>query len=100
LPTARLLLIFRDDPHIYNPISYFICGAILLVWSFNTLRWRFSSEKVWLALRVIAPLAMLFTYHRAKERHQFESHPAIDSGTFLGASVNPLPTMALDTATA
>jgi hypothetical protein len=56
--------IFRDDPHIYNPISYFICGAILLVWSFITLRSSYSPGNAWLALAAIAPLTMLVTYHR------------------------------------
>ncbi len=56
--------IFRDDPHIYNPVSYLICGALLLVWSLTTLRSSYSPGKAWLALAAIAPLTMLVTYHR------------------------------------
>ena len=58
------LSIFRDDPHIYNPISYLACGALLLVWSFTTLRSSYSAGNAWLALATIAPLTMLVTYHR------------------------------------
>jgi hypothetical protein len=56
--------VFRDDPRIYNPISYLVCGALLLVWSVCTLRLRFSQARAWLALAVIVPLTMLVTYHR------------------------------------
>jgi hypothetical protein len=56
--------IFRDDPRVYNTISYVVCGALLLVWSVRTLRSRFSQQGAWLALAAIAPLTMLITYHR------------------------------------
>jgi hypothetical protein len=56
--------IFRDDPRIYDPASYLVCGALLLVWSVRTLRSRFSRQGAWLALAAIAPLTMLVTYHR------------------------------------
>jgi hypothetical protein len=56
--------IFRDDPHIYNPVSYLVCGALLLVWSLTTLMSRYTPTKAWLALAAIAPLTMLVTYHR------------------------------------
>jgi hypothetical protein len=57
--------IFRDDPRIYNPASYLVCGALLLVWSVRTLRSRFSLARAWLALGAVVPLAMLATYHRS-----------------------------------
>ena len=56
--------IFWDDPHIYNPASYLICGTLLLVWSLITLRSSHSPGNAWLALAAIAPLTMLVTYHR------------------------------------
>jgi hypothetical protein len=59
-----VISIFRDDPRIYNPVSYFICGALLLVWSIRTLRARFSLTRAWLALAAVVPLTLLVTYHR------------------------------------
>jgi hypothetical protein len=56
--------VFRDDPRIYNPASYLICGALLLVWTVRTLRSRFSKRRAWLALAAVVPLTMLVTYHR------------------------------------
>jgi hypothetical protein len=56
--------VFRDDPRIYNPASYMVCGALLLIWLVSTLRSRFSQSRAWFALAVIVPLTMLVTYHR------------------------------------
>jgi len=56
--------IFRDDPGFYNPASYLVCGALLLVWSVRTLRSRFSQRRTWLALAAVSALTMLVTYHR------------------------------------
>jgi hypothetical protein len=56
--------IFRDDPRFYNPVSYLVCGALLLVWSARTFRSRGSQARDWLALAAIVPLTMLITYHR------------------------------------
>jgi hypothetical protein len=56
--------VFKDDPRIYNPASYLVCGALLLVWSVRTLRLRFSQGRAWLALAAVVPLTMLVTYHR------------------------------------
>ncbi|MGA2888065.1 MAG: glycosyltransferase family 87 protein [Terracidiphilus sp.] len=58
---------FRDDPRIYNPVSYLVCGALLLVWSVRTLRLRFSQTIAWLALAAIAPLTLLVIYHRPSD---------------------------------
>jgi hypothetical protein len=55
---------FRDDPRIYNPISYLVCGALLVIGAVHTLRVRFSPRGVWLALAAIVPLTLLVTYHR------------------------------------
>lgn len=56
--------VFRDDPRIYNPASYLVCGALLLVWAIRTLRSRSSQARDWLALAAIVPLTMLVSYHR------------------------------------
>jgi hypothetical protein len=62
-----VISVFRDDPRIYNPASYLICGALLLVWSGRTLRSRFSQPRAWLALAAVAALAMLPVYHRGHD---------------------------------
>jgi hypothetical protein len=54
----------RDDPQIYNPVSYLVCGTLLLVWWIHTLRSGFSQRRAWLALAAVVPLTMLVTYHR------------------------------------
>jgi hypothetical protein len=56
--------VFRNDPRVYNLISYLVCGALLLVWSVRTLRLRSSPAGAWLALAAVVPLTMLVTYHR------------------------------------
>jgi len=56
--------VFRDDPRIYNPASYLVCAALLMVIAVRTLRSRFSQRNAWLALAAIVPLTMLVTYHR------------------------------------
>jgi hypothetical protein len=58
------ICVFRDDPRIYNPASYLICGTLLLVWAVQTLRARFLQRNAWLALAAVVPLTMLVTYHR------------------------------------
>lgn len=59
-----VISIFWDNPRIYNPVSYLICGALLLVWSIHTLRSHFSPTRAWFALAAIAALSMLPIYHR------------------------------------
>jgi hypothetical protein len=56
--------VFRNDPRIYNSVSYLVCGALLLVWAIRTLRVRFSPAHAWLALAAVVPLTLLVTYHR------------------------------------
>ena len=58
------IVVFRDDPRIYNLASYLVCGALLLVWSVRTLKSRFSRAGAFLALAAVVPLTMLVTYHR------------------------------------
>ncbi len=56
--------VFRDDPRIYNPASYLVCGTLLLAWAIRTFRSRSSHARDWLALAAIVPLTMLVNYHR------------------------------------
>jgi hypothetical protein len=56
--------VFQDNPRIYNLVSYFICGALLLVWSVRTVRTRFSKPGALLALAAVTAITMLVTYHR------------------------------------
>jgi hypothetical protein len=55
--------LFRDDPHFYNLASWIICGPLLLVWIFITLKHRPSPTKAWFAIAAIATLSMLPVYH-------------------------------------
>ena len=59
-----VVAVFRDDPRIYNSVSYLVCGALLLVWAVRTLRSRFSQQGAWFALAAVVPLTMLVSYHR------------------------------------
>ncbi len=59
-----VVAVFRDDPRIYNRVSYLICGALLLVWVIRTLLSRFSQTSAWLALAAVVPLSLLVAYHR------------------------------------
>jgi hypothetical protein len=59
-----VMSVFRDSPRFYNLATYLVCGPLLLVWIFVTLRSRFSPTRVWLALAAISALSMLPVYHR------------------------------------
>ncbi len=59
-----IVSVFRDDSRIYNPVTYLVCGALMLVWLIRTLRLHFSQRGAWLALAAVVPLTMLLTYHR------------------------------------
>ena len=56
--------VFWDNPHIYDPASHFVCGALLLVWAIITVRSRPTAARTWLALAAISALTMLPVYHR------------------------------------
>jgi hypothetical protein len=55
---------FKDSPHFYNAVVFLICGALLFVWIWKTLRSPFTQELAWFALAAVVPLSMLFLYHR------------------------------------
>jgi hypothetical protein len=56
--------VFWADPRIYNPVSWLLCAAFLLVWVLVTMRFRFSPARAWLALAAISAFSMLPVYHR------------------------------------
>lgn len=56
--------VFRDDPRVYNPVSYLVCGALLIAWSASTLRSRLLPNRTWFALAAIAAISLLPVYHR------------------------------------
>ncbi len=55
---------FRDDPSFYNPLSYVVCGVLLVVWVIGTVRARNTPKTAWFAIAPIAALSMLPVYHR------------------------------------
>ena len=59
-----VISVFRDDPRVYNSISYLVCGILVLLWGAATLRSSLSRGKTWLALAAIVPITLLITYHR------------------------------------
>ena len=65
LDLQAAIAVFRDDPHVYNPATYVVCGVLLLLWAISTLRSRFSPRRAMFALAAIVPLTILVTYHRA-----------------------------------
>ncbi len=58
-----ILSCFRDDPRFYTPVTYLICGLLLLVWMYMTLRSQFTPKGGWLALAAAVPLSMLPMHH-------------------------------------
>lgn len=59
-----VISVFRDDPSFYNPLTFVVCGALLVLWAARTLATHISPTRDWIALAAIVPLTMLITYHR------------------------------------
>ncbi len=59
-----VISVFRDDPRFYNPVTYLVCGVLLLVWLVKVLRSSYTPKMAWFALAPIAALSMLPVYHR------------------------------------
>lgn len=55
---------FSSNPHVYNSVTYFICGVMLLAWTIATFRQQPSRANHLLGLASIAALTMLPVYHR------------------------------------
>lgn len=60
-----VISVFKDDPRFYNPVSYMVGGVLLLAWSVQSVRLRFSTARAFIALAAIVPLSMLPVYHRS-----------------------------------
>ncbi len=56
--------VFWPDARTYNLVSAVICGVLLLLWAWFTLRRARTAQALWFALAVAAPLTMLVSYHR------------------------------------
>ncbi len=52
------------SPRIYNPVSYTICGILLLVWLVRTYKLRGARANPWLGLAAVVAPSLLVTYHR------------------------------------
>jgi hypothetical protein len=59
-----VLSLIRDVPSFYNPVSYMVCGLMLVIWLIKTVQIRFSVTNAWFALAPIAAITMLPIYHR------------------------------------
>lgn len=57
--------VFKDDPRVYNPASYLVCGALLLLWVVRSFKGPLTHRRALLALAAAVPLTILVTYHRA-----------------------------------
>jgi hypothetical protein len=55
---------FWSDPRVYNIVAYLICGPLILLWIWITLRTQVTPLKTWLALASISALSLLPLYHR------------------------------------
>lgn len=55
---------FRDDPSFYNPVTYSVCGILLVAWLIQASRSKGSPELTWISLAAGSALSMLPVYHR------------------------------------
>lgn len=65
LQTATSLI--SDNPHIYDSITYLICGALLFVWFFAMFRARRAATGAYVGLATASALTMLPVYHRQSD---------------------------------
>ena len=54
----------RDEPRLYDTVTYAVCGTLITLWAIAALRSRPSRRLIFLGLAAIAPLTLLITYHR------------------------------------
>jgi len=59
-----IFAMFRDDPSFYSVASYLVCGVLLAIFIWTTLKSRCAARHAWLALAAVVPLTILATYHR------------------------------------
>jgi hypothetical protein len=60
-----IIALVWNEPHIYNTVTYLVCGTLLLAWVILILRSRLSQTSAWIALAPVVPMSMLVTYHRS-----------------------------------
>ena len=58
------LSVLWENPHFFNPVSYFIAGLLILIWIIKVLSAPPSPERTRLALAAISILTLLPVYHR------------------------------------
>lgn len=60
------LSLFKNTPGFYRPASLLVCGVLVLIWIFFTIRARGKDPNLdpWLVFAAAVPLTMLVTYHR------------------------------------
>jgi hypothetical protein len=56
--------VFLRRPAVYNSVSYLICGSMLILWAFKSVRSRSAWPEPWFAIAAIVPITILVTYHR------------------------------------
>jgi hypothetical protein len=54
---------FWDDPRVYNPVAYLVCGLLLAALAVLVLRSRISTQSAWLAIASVSALSLLPIYH-------------------------------------
>lgn len=60
-----VISVFVDDPGVYNPVSYALCGVLLIIWIAAVRRTKCTTRSALFALVSVAALSMLVTYHRS-----------------------------------
>lgn len=58
---------FKNDPHVYNAVSYVIAGGLILLWGIGVVRKRRTPEGELLALAAISALTLLPIYHESND---------------------------------
>lgn len=58
---------FRDSPSFYQPVTYAICGSLLLIWVWITLRRPPTPANAWIALASVSALSVLPFYHHVHD---------------------------------
>jgi hypothetical protein len=62
-----VISLFDNDPHLYNLVTYTLCGALLLPWAYTTIRSKLSVQSAWIALAAISAITLLIDYHRRND---------------------------------
>lgn len=63
----RVVSVFGNDPHFYDPVGYGVGGGLILVWAVTVFRNKSTWTSSLLALAAISVLTLLFSYHRTND---------------------------------